>query len=154
MRMRVQAPALVVYNEPGPGTPGPAGSHSVTVSAGDGIEFDFSVFNNGPGTAYRVVATSALPGDPGLAWTIENSDPVCAIASGALTCSFETIPPGAHREAILHSPTTGASAGTVKNEVVATAANAPPASGCTACSATATSVVQARTCCALSRPGS
>ena len=127
----LQAPSLVVTNE------------AVVLFAytGQPVGFDLRLRNAGPGTAYQATLADTLPANPGLSWRIDPAVPGCAISSGQLACTFARLDPGAEVALHLASPTTPETAGPVKNTVTAAAGNLPL--GCTTCSASASTSVQA-----------
>ncbi len=107
-------------------TANPAGP----VSAGQPIGFDITVTNNGPGKAFDVVLTDALPSNPGLSWTVGTVTGgwTCAIAAGTLTCGGDgfDLASGASASVRITSPTARVSCAVISNTAVADASNTTP----------------------------
>jgi uncharacterized repeat protein (TIGR01451 family) len=91
------------------------------VSAGEDIGFTITVTNLGPGKAYDVSLTDALPG--GLAWTDDSAD--CEIAGGTLSCDYGTLDAGASASVHVSAPATSDDCATLQNTAFADASNNP-----------------------------
>ena len=95
------------------------------VSAGDDIGFDITVTSTGDGTAVNVVATDALPGD---GWTVgaptgDTAGVTCAIATGTLTCTDDSMASGDSFKVHVSRSTTAADCGTIANHASVSAEN-------------------------------
>lgn len=111
-----------------------------TANAGTSIGYTIAVLNDGSGSAYDVALTDSLPVAAGVEWRITPgsvaasggaSQPVCAIANGALTCGGDGyhVPAGASFSAHIESPTSSASAlaGSITNTALVDGSNVGPA---------------------------
>jgi uncharacterized repeat protein (TIGR01451 family) len=98
---------------------------AASVKAGQQLGFTITVTNRGAGTAKSVHVADHLPTNGGLAFTIDaaKSDAGCAIAGGALSCSFGDLAHGQSKSVHLVSPTTEATCGTVENTASADSSN-------------------------------
>jgi uncharacterized repeat protein (TIGR01451 family) len=94
--------------------------HVTPISAGDVAQFDITVQNLGPGTAYDVnVSDDPLPA--GVSWQ-EDSD-FCSITGSALSCHWDSIAGGHGFQIHVWGTTDAADCGTLDNTAVVSAAN-------------------------------
>jgi uncharacterized repeat protein (TIGR01451 family) len=91
------------------------------IDAGNTAAFTITVKNAGPGAAYNVVVTDALP--PGVPWT--TSTPDASIVGGVLTDNIGTLAAGASVVIHVSGVTPSTFSGTLTDTVVVSASNAP-----------------------------
>ena len=97
------------------------------VNAGDQIGFTVTLSNSGEGDATGLAFTDALPGGPGINWTIESSDAGWSITGSApnqsLVYSPTTLAAGATSTVHVVSDTTADSCGVYDNTAAVTTGN-------------------------------
>lgn len=94
------------------------------VSAGTGVGFTVTVWNDGPGTAYDVTVEDELPA--GLDWAIDPAVEGCAITDGVLACDLGDLAAGDEVEIHLSAPTDENRCGSYDNLATVDASNDDP----------------------------
>jgi uncharacterized repeat protein (TIGR01451 family) len=89
------------------------------IMAGDDAVFTIKITNMGSGVAKDVKVTDKLP--TGLTWSLVNEVDGCAITDGTLTCTFDTLAPGASITILVTATTTGGVCSSLSNNLVNTA---------------------------------
>lgn len=97
------------------------------VSAGDPVGFGITLRNDGPGAAFGVVLTDALPA--GFAWSVSPAVAGCAIAGSTLTCSLGTMAAGSSVTVHVEAASDAGDCGTHPNVATATSSNGGRAEG-------------------------
>jgi uncharacterized repeat protein (TIGR01451 family) len=96
------------------------------VNAGQTISFTIKIKSISPYAANTVIMSDDLPVVPGVTWSIQAPVPsACEIASGELTCKYDTLASGESRSVTITSPTDESSCGVITNTATVYAYNEP-----------------------------